>query len=48
MSEIRTYCSVTLDTILKGNEELTIEENERIFLSVHHYIEKSKRFDRDD
>ncbi|XP_053389817.1 uncharacterized protein LOC123543435 [Mercenaria mercenaria] len=32
-------------TILFGNMALNDEDNERIFLAVHHYIEKSKRFD---
>ena len=45
LNEISIYCPVTLETVLKGSEALTAEENEIIFLAVHCFIEKSKRFD---
>lgn len=42
---ISTYFHVSLNIILFGNKALTDSDNEKIFLAVHKYIEKSNRFD---
>jgi hypothetical protein len=42
---ISTYCHVSLNINLFGNTALTDLENEKIFLAVHKYIEKSNCFD---
>ena len=37
-------CHVTLDVLLSGDSSLSIDTNNKIFLSVHKFIKDSKRF----
>ena len=37
-------CPATIDNLLRGNDHLTLEQNNTLFLSVHQYILASKRF----
>ena len=41
---IATYCQVTIDVILFGNSDLSINQNYDIFDAVHSYILESERF----
>ena len=36
--------NIDIDALLFGKDDLTYQENERIFLEVHRYIKNSKRF----
>ena len=40
----RPICDISLDTILYGDDTLSLEENMNIFSYVHCYIEESKHF----
>ena len=43
-NSILQHCYVSLNVILRGDENLSYETNVHIFESVHKYIENSKRF----
>ena len=43
-SVMSIYTEVTLDTILHGHFDLTIEQNKIVFDAVHSYILNSERF----
>ena len=44
LNKISTFCQPTLDVILYGSTDLSVEENKLIFLAVQDFILKSKRF----
>ena len=41
---ISAKSAFNIDTVLFGDNELSLVENEQIFHAVHDYIDKSKRF----
>ena len=43
---VSLLCNPTLNTLLYGNNELTNEENEWVFLAVQEFLIKSKRFEQ--
>ena len=44
LTTVSEKCSATLDVLLYGDLSLSLEENKAIFLAVHEFILKSKRF----
>ena len=44
LNSVSQLCHVTLDVILSGDSSLSIDTNNKIFLSVHKFIKDSKRF----
>ena len=45
LNKITTICQPTVNILLFGNEQLSEIENRQIFLAVHEFLIKSKRFD---
>ena len=43
-NEINKICDVSLDILLYGHEDLSLDENQKIFSHVHKYIKNSNRF----
>ena len=44
LNTISTFCQPTLEVILYGSTDISVEENKQIFLAVHEFILKTKRF----
>ena len=44
LTTVSEKCNPTLDVLLYGDLSLSLEENKAIFLAVHDFILKSKRF----
>ena len=44
LTTVSKKCNPTLDVLLYGDISLLLEENKAIFLAVHDFILKSKRF----
>ena len=44
MDNVNTICDATLNTLLFGNNDVSLENNQLIFSYVHDFIKKSKRF----
>ena len=43
-NKVSTICRPTLNVLLNGNDELSMEQNKNIFLAVQNYLLKTKRF----
>ena len=43
-NKVSTICRPTLNVLLYGNDELSMEQNKNIFLAVQNYLLKTKRF----
>ena len=44
LNSVSQLCHLTLDVLLSGDSSLSIDTNNKIFLSVHKFIKDSKRF----
>ena len=44
LNSVSQLCHVTLDVLLSGDSSLSIDTNNKIFLSVHKFIKDLKRF----
>ena len=44
LTTVSGKCNPTLDVLLYGDLSVSLEENKAIFLAVHDFILKSKRF----
>ena len=43
-NKVSTICRPTLNVLLYGNDELSMEQNKNIFLAAQNYLLKTKRF----
>ena len=43
-NKISTFCQPTLEVILYGNVNISIDDNKQVFLAVQEYILKTRRF----
>ena len=44
LNTISTFCQPTLEVILYGSTDISVEENKQVFLAVHEFILRTKRF----